>query len=76
MALRWVKDNIEVFGGDPDDVTIMGESAGANSAALHMVSPKSRGLFNKAILQSTGLRARWAYFDPEKSKKVGCPLIH
>ena len=70
MALQWVKDNIEAFGGKPDDITIMGESAGANSVALHMVSPKSKGLFNKAILQSTGLHARWAYFDNDKSKQV------
>lgn len=70
MALQWVKDNIEAFGGKPDDITIMGESAGANSVALHMVSPKSEGLFNKAILQSTGLHARWAYFDNDKSKQV------
>ena len=70
MALQWVKDNIEVFGGNPDDITLMGESAGANSVALHMVSPMSKGLFNKAILQSTGLQARWAYFDNDKSKQV------
>ena len=71
MALQWVKDNIEAFGGNPDEITIMGESAGANSVALHMISPKSKGLFNKAILQSTGLQARWAYFDNDKSKQVG-----
>ena len=70
MALQWVKDNIEVFGGNSDDITLMGESAGANSVALHMVSPMSKGLFNKAILQSTGLKARWAHFDKDKSKQV------
>ena len=74
MALKWVKDNIDAFGGNPDEITIMGESAGANSVALHMVSPKSKGLFNKAILQSTGLQTRWAYFDNEKSKQVFIPI--
>ena len=70
LALHWVKDNIEAFGGNPKDVTIMGESAGANSVALHMVSPKSKGLFKKAILQSTGLKARWAYSDNYISKQA------
>ncbi len=41
MALEWVRDNIDAFGGNPDDVTIMGESAGANSVALHLSSEKS-----------------------------------
>lgn len=52
MALQWIKDNIEVFGGDPSDVTIMGESAGATSVGFHLLSSLSKGLFNKAILQS------------------------
>jgi acetylcholinesterase len=70
MALQWVQDNIEKFGGDPNDVTIMGESAGANSVALHIVSPQSCGLFNKAILQSAGLEARWGFFDQKLAKTV------
>ena len=51
-ALRWVKNNIAHFGGDPDQVTIAGESAGAFSVATIMAMPKSRGLFSKAITQS------------------------
>jgi carboxylesterase type B len=43
LALRWVRDNIRNFGGNPDRVTIFGESAGAASTSLHMVSPYSRG---------------------------------
>jgi len=51
-ALRWVQDNIRHFGGNPDNVTIAGESAGGLSVLAHLVSPGSRGLFAKAIIQS------------------------
>ncbi|RIJ27000.1 carboxylesterase family protein [Henriciella mobilis] len=51
-ALKWVERNIGAFGGNPDNVTIAGESAGALSVVLLMVSPEARGLFNKAVAQS------------------------
>jgi para-nitrobenzyl esterase len=51
-ALEWVKENISEFGGDPGNVTIFGESAGAMSVASLMVMPAARGLFHKAIIQS------------------------
>jgi para-nitrobenzyl esterase len=51
-ALRWVQRNIEKFGGDSENVTIFGESAGAVSVHAHMVSPQSAGLFHRAIAQS------------------------
>lgn len=53
-ALEWVKENIAEFGGDPDNVTIMGESAGCWSVLAHMTSPLSEGLFHKAICESQG----------------------
>lgn len=52
MALKWVKENIVFFGGRPDSVTLMGQSAGAMSIGFHIVSPLSQGLFKRAILQS------------------------
>ena len=51
-SLRWVRDNIGVFGGDASRVTIFGQSSGAGSVAVHLVSPGSWGLFHRAIIES------------------------
>ena len=51
-ALRWVRRNIDKFGGDPENVTIAGQSAGGLSVLAHLVSRGSRGLFQRAIVQS------------------------
>ena len=52
LALKWVRDNIAVFGGDPDNVTIFGESAGAHAVATLLAVPAAGGLFARAISQS------------------------
>uniref|UniRef100_A0A7G3ABS3 Carboxylic ester hydrolase n=1 Tax=Lutzomyia longipalpis TaxID=7200 RepID=A0A7G3ABS3_LUTLO len=52
MAMRWVKENIGCFGGDTNSITLFGQSAGAVSAHMHMLSPLSKGLFHRAIVQS------------------------
>ncbi len=57
-ALRWVRDHIAAFGGDPENVTLFGQSAGAVSTSLHLVSPASRGLFHRAVLHSGQATAR------------------
>jgi para-nitrobenzyl esterase len=51
-ALEWVRDNIDAFGGDPENVTIFGESAGGMSVGTLLAAPAASGLFHKAILQS------------------------
>ncbi len=52
LALEWVRDNVAAFGGDPDDVTIAGQSAGGAACATLLATPSARGLFGKAILMS------------------------
>ena len=81
LALKWVNENIDNFGGDSESITIFGESAGALSVALHLTSPLSDGLFQRAIMQSdTAVGSAWAPISPQHalqfgqmlSKNVGC----
>lgn len=61
LALKWVNENIAHFNGDPENVTLFGESAGAASVHLHILSPKSRKYFHKAICQSGTAFGDWAF---------------
>ena len=68
LALSWVQEYIERFGGDPGSVTIFGESAGALSVQLHLLSPMSKGLFQRAIIQSgSGICLRSRVLSPEEA---------
>lgn len=76
MALKWVRENIKYFGGDPDSVTIFGHSAGGMSITHLMVSPMAKGLFHKAIAMSGSATT---YFTTENqmwtkklAKDAGC----
>ncbi|GBP50148.1 Esterase B1 [Eumeta japonica] len=59
-VLRWVHKNIKRLGGDPENVTIFGHSAGAASVCYHLVSPMTKGLFKRAIVQSGSMHCHWA----------------
>ncbi|XP_039679321.1 acetylcholinesterase [Perca fluviatilis] len=80
MALQWVQDNIHFFGGNPKQVTIFGESAGAASVGFHLFSPGSRPTFTRAILQSGVPNCPWASVSPAEARRratllgklVGC----
>uniref|UniRef100_A0A1Y1LQM7 Carboxylesterase type B domain-containing protein n=1 Tax=Photinus pyralis TaxID=7054 RepID=A0A1Y1LQM7_PHOPY len=73
LALKWVKSNIEQFGGDPNNITIFGQSVGGGSVHYLMLSPLSKGIFHKAIIQSGSAlsnRGRGQYSTPLISKAL------
>ncbi|KAJ8957066.1 hypothetical protein NQ318_007279 [Aromia moschata] len=61
FGLKWVQQNIHLFGGDPNQVTIMGQSAGGASVTYQILSPSSAGLFRAAISESASALCDWAY---------------
>lgn len=73
-GIEWVKRNISAFGGDPENITIFGQSAGGGCVTAHVTSPVSKGLFQKAIIQSGGgfaPRFNQGYPDLSEAEKMG-----
>lgn len=78
QALRWVHENIAAFGGDADNITIAGESAGASSVNAICVSPLAKGLFRRAVAESSGLTPVVPYHTfrtMEEAKEVGQSIL-
>ncbi|WP_371572384.1 carboxylesterase/lipase family protein [Streptomyces sp. NBC_01314] len=73
-ALKWINRNASAFGGDPRNVTIMGQSGGGYSVCAQLVSPGARGLFSKAIVQSAGCVGPDGSFTPTQAKTNGLAL--
>ena len=70
LAMKWVKENIDRFGGNPQSITIFGESAGGASVSAHTVSKKSWPYFDRAILQSGTITMPWATATKFKAKET------
>jgi para-nitrobenzyl esterase len=71
-ALEWVRDNIRAFGGDPDNVTLFGESAGGNAVTTLLCVPAARGLFARAIAESAPAEA---VYDSEVTRQWGADFV-
>lgn len=82
LALKWIKDNIKNFGGNPNNIVLFGESAGGISVGYHLISPKSQNLFSRAILQSGNPMVPIMILSKQTQTKAaievvrrgGCPL--
>ncbi|CAD1471932.1 unnamed protein product, partial [Heterotrigona itama] len=74
-ALEWVKENIGNFGGDPNNVTIFGASAGGALVHSLLISPRAKGLFHKAILHSGTLYCSWVTRDMKNHSAYGFKLV-
>ncbi|XP_068897838.1 venom carboxylesterase-6-like isoform X2 [Tenebrio molitor] len=76
MALRWIKTNVQYFGGNSDSITLTGMSSGGTSVHIHYLSPKSRGLFHRGISQSGTSLCAWSLMEKplEKTQKIAFKL--
>lgn len=72
-ALEWVRDNIGNFGGDPDNVTIFGQSGGGGKVTTLMAMPSAKGLFKKAIVESGSITT---VMDKKYSQRIGRYTVH
>ena len=71
-ALEWVRNNISVFGGDPSNVTIFGQSGGGGKVSTLMAMPSARGLFHKAIVESGSITT---LMNPKYSRRIGAATV-
>ncbi|XP_070593970.1 cholinesterase-like isoform X2 [Erythrolamprus reginae] len=76
LALKWIKENAAVFGGDPSQVTIFGHSAGAASVNFHLLAPKSQDLFAQAVIQSGTANVFYSWRSSEEGKQKSLEFVH
>lgn len=75
LAIRWLKENARSFGGNPDLITLFGESAGGSAVNLHLLSPVTKGLASRGIIQSGTLNAPWSHMSAKRAVEIGLALI-
>lgn len=68
IGIKWVKENCGAFGGDPNNITVFGESAGGASTHFLMITERTKGLFQKAITMSGSAFCDWA-LTPKEDKR-------
>ncbi|NP_001273822.1 acetylcholinesterase-like [Musca domestica] len=76
MALRWLKENARAFGGNPEWMTLFGESAGSSSVNAQLMSPVTRGLVKRGMMQSATMNAPWSHMTSEKAVEIGKALVN
>ena len=82
LAIKWVHENIEAFGGDVSNITIFGESAGSSSVVYQVLFPNNKNLFQRAIAESGGVTSEWAFTTEEYAdgiyknftSEIGCTM--
>ncbi|XP_068617509.1 esterase B1-like [Battus philenor] len=78
LALKWVNENIANFGGNPKNITILGNSAGGFCVNYHLISPMTKGLFQRAVVKSGSLTSPWGNISEPRerafalARKLGC----
>uniref|UniRef100_A0AAF5I4B6 Carboxylic ester hydrolase n=2 Tax=Strongyloides stercoralis TaxID=6248 RepID=A0AAF5I4B6_STRER len=76
LAFKWIKDNVVHFGGNPNQIALFGESAGASSIMAHLIAPGSKGIFKNGILQSGSLDNKWSMDTPQRGLDKSTKLVN
>ncbi len=75
LAIQWIKDNIQYFGGNPESLTLFGESAGSGSISIHLMSTLSNNVVRRAILESGVVTSPWSYITAETGIRAARTLL-